>query len=226
MDIEIVVPRGGDCPYRERAWEWVRGQYETEHPDWALTEAPAPEGEWCKAAAVNPVVEASNGKIVVQADADLWCDGLMEAVEVVERGASWSVPHLKVHRLSQGGTEAVLTGEHWRPQTLTQRPYQGFLGGGIVVARKEVFLQARLDPRFRNWGSEDEAHAFALGCLFGKPWRGTADLIHLFHPPQERDNRRWGSRESWHLRRRYFEARRNPEAMRALLEEARCPSPA
>lgn len=220
--VAVVVPWRPGCPHRERGWQWLRGAYAATHPDWDVVEAQAPSGPWIKALAVAPAIEASEAEIIIQADADCFTDGLLDAVQAVEDGAGWAVPHLKVHRLSEEGTEAVYTGKDWRGQKLMQRPYQGFLGGGIVVARREVFEAAPLDRRFISWGSEDEAHAFALRCLFGKPWRGSAGLVHLFHPPQERETRRWGSRESWALRRRYFDARRDPAAMCALLEEARC----
>lgn len=226
MSVAVLIPwRGGD-PYRERAWEYVRSFYAEHHPDWQVVEAPAPEGPWRKGAAVNPAVEGSDAEIIVQADADCFTEGLVDAVRAIEDGVGWAVPHALVHRLSAEGTAAVFAGNDWRGQKLVQRPYQGFLGGGILVARREVFEAVPLDPRFEGWGSEDESHALALNALFGRPWRGTADLVHLFHPPQERESRRRGSRESWALRRRYFGARRDPAAMRALLEEARCPSTA
>lgn len=225
--VAVVVPFRGGCPYRERAWEWVRERYAEAHPDWELVEAPAPEGSWCKAAAVSPAVEASDAEIVIQADADIWCDGLERAVYAVICGqADWAVPHQMVHRLSEEGTAVVLAGEPWEAQPVAQRPYGGILGGGFVVARREALEAARLDPRFIGWGGEDEAQACALNALYGRPWRGTADLLHLWHPPQERLTRRRGSQESWQLRCRYFAARRDAVAMRELLEEGRCLSPA
>ena len=175
---------------------------------------------------MNPAIEVSRAEIVIQADADVWCDGLREAVDAVEAGAGWAVPHKLVHRLSEDGTEAVLAGADWRGQPMDQKPYEGILGGGIVVARRDVLLDVPLDSRFVGWGQDDEAHALGLNALYGDPWRGTADLVHLWHPPQSRVSRRKGSRESWKLRRRYWEARRKPEAMRALLKEGRCPQSA
>jgi hypothetical protein len=228
LRVAIVVPLGGTCPHRKRAWAWVRGRYAEHHADWEVIEAPVRDGEWCKGAAVNPVVaEIEDGEIVIQADADCWTDGLAEAVAAVEDGVGWAVPHRFVHRLSEGATAAVLGGEDWREQTDLGRPaYEGLLGGGIVVTRAETLRAAPLDPRFLSWGQEDESHAYALDCLFGTPWRGIANLVHLYHPPQPRASRRKGSAESWELRRRYRRASLDPDAMSALLEEARCPSPA
>jgi hypothetical protein len=226
MGIEVVVPWRPGCHHRERAWRWVHHCYERLHPTWQITEARAPEGEWCKAGAVNPALDRSEAEIVILADADCWCDGLIAAVEAIRDGAGWAVPHLHVHRLSEGGTAAVLEGADWCSQAFDQQPYRGVLGGGMVVARREHLLEAPIDPRFIGWGQEDEAHALALNALFGQPWRGTADLIHLYHPPQDRQSRRRGSKASWDLRRRYASVRRQPNAMRSLLEEARCHSPA
>lgn len=69
-------------------------------------------------------------------------------------------------------------------------------------------------------GQEDESWALALTCLHGQPWRGDADLIHLYHPPAPRVSRRKGSPESWALYRRYRDAARDRAAMSRLVKEA------
>jgi hypothetical protein len=222
MDVAVVVPFRGGCPYRERAWEWVQARYVEHHPDWEVIEAPAPEGPWSKGAAVNPVVGECEAEIVIQADADVWCNGLERAVYALVCGqASWAMPHRLVHRLGEEGTAAVLGGTEWRVQTdFAQRPYEGLWGGGVLVARREVLVDCPIDTRFQTWGQEDESWALALHCLYGKGWRGTADLVHLFHPPADRENRRYGSKAGRALYARYRKARRDPEQMRALIAEA------
>jgi len=208
VSVEIVVPWRAGCPHRERAWELVRGRYaEIAYP---VVEAPGPD-PWNKALAVMPALERSTADIVVVADADVWCDGLVRAVQAVEDGAPWAIPYLLVHRLDA----------ERKPE---QRPYAGMAGGGIVVAPRETLLDVPLDPRFVGWGQEDQCWGWALHALAGPPWRGDADLVHYYHPPQKRLNRKRGSNESWALRRRYLAARRDPAAMRALLEESRVPS--
>lgn len=69
-------------------------------------------------------------------------------------------------------------------------------------------------------GQEDESWAIALATLAGPPWRGEADLIHLWHPPERRMSRRKGSPESWALYHRYREAAGDRAAMKELLKEA------
>lgn len=220
MRVAVVVPFRSGCPWRERAWRYVRGRLE-QHSDWQIIEASASQGPWCKAAAVNPVVEQVDAEIVIQADADCFTDGLQEAIEAVEAGAPWAIPHEMVSRLTEEATERVLAGADWRDRPLVQRPYRGIAGGGFVVASREVLQAVPLDRRFIGWGQDDEAHALALQTLVGEPWRGTAPLVHLWHPPQERMTRNRGSQESWALRRRYARAKNDPAAMAALIEESR-----
>lgn len=117
-----------------------------------MVEAPAPAGPWCKAAAVTPAVAASEADIVAVVDADCWVPGLAEAVEAVEVGAAWSLPHLRVHRLAEEATTAVLAGADFEGQKLAQRPYAGIIGGGAVVARREVIEAHPMDQRFTGWG--------------------------------------------------------------------------
>jgi hypothetical protein len=223
MRVSVVVPLAGDCPYRARAWAWLRPRF----AGWDVIEARAPASTaWRKGGAVNPALAACESDVVVLSDADVWCEELAAAVAAVAAGAPWAVPHRDIHRLSAAGTEAVLRGDYWRAQDLAQPPYRGLLGGGIVVAPLEVLLSVPIDNRFAGWGQEDECHARALCALVGQPWRGEADLVHLWHPPQPRLSRRRGSPASWALRGRYHQARNDPCAMRALIEEGRDACPA
>lgn len=220
MPVCVVVPWRAGCPYRERAWEWVAGRYADRHPDWRVLRAPGQSGgAWIKAQTVSPAIEATDAQIVVVADADCWTEGLTEAVEQIEAGAAWAIPHLLVHRLTDTATMGLLAG---RPAgECEQPPYEGIPGGGLVVATRDVLRSVPLDRRFVGWGQEDESWGHALTVLLGPPWRGTADLLHLWHPPQERADRVRGNQDGWRLRRRYLKARRDPALMRALVEEGR-----
>lgn len=156
-----------------------------------------------------PAVKRAPDGIVVAADADVTCEGLAAAVTAVEAGTAWAVPHDRVVRLAADG------------HSHAERPYAPMIGGGIVVAHRDVLLDAPLDARFTGWGQEDECWGRALSCLYGKPWQGHADLVHFWHPPQERLSRGIGSDAGMALRRRYRKARNDPQAMRELLQEAR-----
>lgn len=185
-----------------------------------------PNGPWSKGAAIAPHV-ADSRDVVVIADADCWCDGVNAAVEAVAAGhADWAAPHTKVHRLTEKSTDYLLAGCQV-PTSLAiepcgvngDEPYNGFVGGGIVVVRRDVLLEVPFDPRFLGWGGEDASWRDAMLTLVGPPWRGRDPLFHLWHPPQPRRDRKVGSRESAALRTRYVQANRRPSKMRALLAE-------
>lgn len=217
-DARIVVPFQGEDPDRIRALRYVRhslpwptsiGQLNSDEP-------------WCKAEAVRLGIGAvSDCEVLVVHDADVECIGLGEAILKVAAGAPWAIPHRDVYRLTREQTDDhIMSGgmvEAKRPYD--RPPYRGFAGGGIVVLRRELYGACPLDPRFLGWSGEDESWAKALTCLYGKPWRGTAPLVHLWHPPQERLTTRWGSQEARALAGRYTGACRSRGRMRELLAE-------
>lgn len=214
---EVLVAWRPSSPERLAAWEWARGRYR-----WPVRLCEAPGGPWCKARAINPSLAARDpAQVVVVTDADVWSEGVEDAVAAVEDGAAWAIPHRDVHRLTRDATAAVLAGADWRGAPLEQAPYRGVRGGGYVVARAETLLRAPLDARFAGWGQEDVSWGLALHTLFGQPWRGDADLVHLWHPPQARMTRKYGSEAGRSLWRRYARAFGNPDEMQALIGEAR-----
>lgn len=218
MTVEVIVPWRGGCSHRENALEWVATRY-----PWPLTVALAPPGPWCKAAAILPAAQASRAAVLVIADGDVWCDQTAEAIAAVEAGAPWALPHTRVRRLTRTSTRWLLAGHEPDPgYDVEERPYRGLMGGGITVLPRETYLDIPLDPRFTGWGQEDASWGIALCTLAdGDRWRGTSDLIHLWHPPQHRLSRQIGSPEGEELHRRYQLAQNDPAAMRALIEEAR-----
>jgi hypothetical protein len=218
---EVVVSwRPGD-PQREANLRWVLAKWAT--TGWPVTLNGADDGHgWCRANDVTPMVEASDADVIVVADADVWCEGIFDAVTAVEQGTPWAVPHLMLCRLSEQATANVLDGappEH--QDDFAERPYKGHPAGTLFVIRRGVYLDCPLDPRFVNWGNEDDALSLALDLLHGKHWRGSEPCWHLFHQPQSRRSRGVGNQANLQLYRRYKSARSNPERMRALVDEGR-----
>ena len=143
--VEVIVPFAGGCPYRKKALEFTRQRY-----PWPVTIAEGGE-PWSKGAALRPAIEASTADILVVSDADCWTDGLPAAIEAVEQGAAFAIPHRRVIRLSEESTgHYMTTGEVRHP--FDRRPYTGMAGGGFVVARREVIASIPPDPRFTGWG--------------------------------------------------------------------------
>lgn len=223
MTVSVLVPYRPDGEHRDRAWAWVREWWAREHPDWQVVEGKCPDGPWVKAAAVADALSRADGDVLVVADADVWCDGVSDAVNAVRQGtALWAVPHSKVHRLSETATTAVLAGAQPGPVLggLARHPYLGVQGGGMTVLPADLYRETPLDPRYRGWGQEDESWGIALTTIAGRSWRGTSNLWHLWHRPSPRLNRHIGSTDTWALHVRYqYAAKTGPSAMRALLDE-------
>lgn len=221
----VVVPWRA-TPERARLWAFLRARWEAAYPGWELLEAGCPDdGPWRKGVAVAEGVDRASHEVIVVADADVWCDGVVTAAAVVADGsAGWAIPHHLLRRLTAIATDEVLASGAWPTVrtsfTYAERPYVGHPGGGIVVLTREVYRRAPIDPRFAGWGDEDNAWAVALRLLAGREWRGTDDLWHLWHPPQPRQSRSHGSSASAALLRRYMAAKASPRTMAALIAEA------
>lgn len=199
--ISVLVP-WRPSPERQRVWDALRPRWEA--LGYEVIEGTC-VGPWSKGTAVAEALARASHKVLVVADADVWCDGLEWATAEVYGGSPWAIPHYRVVRLGPDGNRA-------------ERPYPGVAGGGLVVLARETYEQCPIDPRFEGWGQEDEAWGHALRTLYGKPRRGLADLTHYWHPPQQRQNRAIGSPEGAALLRRYLAAR-TPQAIREILQE-------
>lgn len=221
MSISILVPfadRG--CEWRARAWGYVRNHYTTNHPDWELVVGAGDDDPWSKGAAIADALDRCTGDTLVLADADSWIDpdALRRAVSA---SAAWAVPHGKVYRLSQRGTERLYAGTLQRGHTV-RTPYIGPAGGGIVVVSRSAFeIVGGIDRRFLGWGGEDVSLGWALDTLIGPYTRIGAPLYHLWHPHPAPNLR--GSPEAEALVARYRAARRDPQAMAALVAEHSTP---
>lgn len=212
------------CEWRQRAWAWLQPRL---HDLGAVVEGDgATPGGYSRTRAILDGAAKTDADVLVITDADVWVDDLAETIErAVQHG--WAVPHRLIHRLSPESTEKVLAGADWRGLPLStdnhqdSRPYTGHEAGTLLAVRRDVLELAPPDPRFVGWGSEDDAWAYALRCLVGTPWRGRADLVHLWHPAQPRDSREIGNQANDRLLRRYIDAHQDAAAMSALLAEAR-----
>ena len=237
----VVVPWRDGCDHRRRALAWTLPRLERAADQVLIGELPA-EAPWCKAAAVAAALPEVTGDVLAIVDADLGIDDelwLQRCVTALVVGHDWAMPHGPVWRLGPAGTDRVVAGDapdDWvtpkvvtdsklgRSDLLDQPPYNGFDGGGCVVLPTELYERVPLDPRFVGWGQEDEAWAHALSTLAGEPWRGEANLWHLWHPPQPRMDRRWGSPASEALGRRYEAASGDPDTMADLVAEITAPT--
>jgi hypothetical protein len=226
--VSVVIPyRGDDGGHRDRALAWVLRWWEAQHPAWQVAVGYCPPGPWCKGAALADgltELDSTDGVVVV-ADADMITDGVGAAVSHVQAAGGWAVPHRLLHRLTETATACLMArppaGVTRPPDTSTcEAPYEGFAGGSMTVVSRDLLDQVPIDPRFQGWGQQDEAWAVDLDTVAGPAWRGTADIWHLWHPPQQRESRRWGSPINRALLREHLVARQQGST-RALLAEVR-----
>jgi hypothetical protein len=213
--VSVIIPWRPGCPHREASRDWLVSKIETDHPDWQIVETDHPGDDWSKAEAIILGIERSYGDVIVVHDADVWSDGTMEAIQMVRQGQPWAMPHQRVIRLDERASIAWRDGSRGTMvvRNTAERPYQGVLGGGIVVLPRSTAEMYPPDRRFRGWGGEDESWAFMLETLVGPVWRGRHDLIHLWHPPQARRTRSHGSQANTDLAAQYRAARGNVEVM-------------
>lgn len=226
----VLIPWGGCDPHRLNALRWVTARYET--LGWQVQLGTCPDGPWCKAAAVADALQHATSDRLVIADADAWCDQIVEAVAALDTH-QWAIPHRLVHRLSLAATEGLLAGGGPPvpppASALDNPPYYGTIGGGIVAIRRDTYEQIPMDPRFRGWGGEDHAWGIALQKLAGRRWQGTGHLLHLWHPPQPEAPEVRGPRArqtipdpaNRALDRRYRDAKVSTRRMQSLAQEAR-----
>lgn len=231
MTTAVLVPWQPGCPHREAAWRFVRSWWETR--DFEVIEGShGPLEGYSRSQAILDAASRCDADLLVIADADVFLAGDIAPALLAAHEHGWAVPHLLLHRLSPESTRDVYAGADWRGLPLSTdnsqdcRPNVGHEAGTLLVVRHDVLEQAPPDARFTMWGQEDDAWALALRCLIGLPWRGDADLVHLWHPPQPRLNRQIGSAANKALLDRYKAARRDPDRMRALIGEVTtCPTP-
>lgn len=215
MTAAVVIPWMGGCEWRERALAFARPTW------WWPTFIGSCTGEWNKAKAVADAVGQLPDEVdvLVVADADVCIDQITVGLAIEQAAlGKWVVPHGEVRRLTAEATENLYAGRPISDLDFEDR-YRGVAGGGVVVVRRDLYEQVPLDPRFVGWGQQDTSWGFAMLTLLGREVRFDSPLIHLWHPPQERKNRRIGSEHNARLQGRYVAAKTSQRRMRALLAE-------
>jgi hypothetical protein len=228
VTVSVLVPfNEGECEQRDRVWEWVHERLELQLPDAHVIIAGDDDPPWSKGTAVRNCLRYARGDVIVVHDADSTVDNLADAVEVVEMGAAWCVPHSRIVRLNEHTTGQWLTRPvpHRLP-AVTARHRERYAkpsvhGGGVTVLQRKILEDVPVDPRFRGWGGEDLAWGRALGTLHGEAVQLQTDLIHLWHPPRPEHWMVKGTvlPETQALADRYCQANGDPAAVRRLLAE-------
>lgn len=225
MTVSILIPYTNPtgCAHRQAARSYILDHYATHHPDWQIVEGDSGT-PWSKGAALASAASRAGGDVFLIADADSFTDPdvVADGVQRVVDTNGWVVPHRGVYRLDKQFTADVLAGSPPRPSRTCRAPYMGVAGGGITIVPRSVWdTVGGIDPRFEGWGGEDLAFGWALETLIGPCERLRAPLWHLWHPLEPKGRKRRGSPASEALAGRYRDALGHPEAMRALVDEAK-----
>lgn len=224
--VAVVFPYRAGCPHRDMAFRWVKAWWGDMFPDWRVVVGESPDGPFSRTAAILDGASKVSADVLVVADADVivGVPHVLAAVHGAMRDG-WAKPHRLIHRLSGESTDRFMAGSDWRGLPLStdnrqdSKPYEGNATGTMALFRRDVFDTVPPDPRFRGWGQEDLAWCAALTGLCGPHWQGEGDLVHLWHPPQERKSRAIGNEHNVALWQRYATAK--PARLRELVEEAR-----
>jgi len=223
--IRVVIPFGGDDPYRVASLRWVTEHLTAMFPDATIAVGRC-EGVWSKAVAVADAIDPdwADTDILIVHDADVWIPQLDQTIRFLTH-RPWVVPHRIVKRLNEDLSVKVLAGQvpftGLGKQGWDQPPYSGVAGGGCVALPLSTYRHVPLDPRFEGWGQEDESWGFALTTMVGAPWRDEHSLHHFWHPHPPRLSRRIGSTAGERLANQYRAARRDPILMEHVLSAAR-----
>ena len=199
-NVTLIIPSDfSSSEQRLRIWKFLESMWRNKYPDWEIILGTC-EGTWRKGVAISNAVEKARNGVVIIADADVWLENVEETFsELIKHPVV--KPFGKVARINKDITELILSGKVNMRSLNTnakgacvREVYESKVLGGMVVSLKEFVLRVPVDPRFYNWGWEDEAWFSAVRCLEGDISLDYSDkvLSHLWHPiavPNERLNK-------------------------------------
>jgi hypothetical protein len=218
--VAVIVPYRPSCKDRERAWELVGSHLASLFSATNLVIADHDGEPYSKALAVMTAAQQIDADIVVVHDADVITNHLPLVIAQLGKRWRWAIPHTTVARLSCEQTEDYYNGV--MPElSASDEFHTGVMGGGVVAVFRDDLLRIPFDVRFKGWGGEDTSWGKAMRTLVGEPFRHTSTLIHLWHQPQQRINRAYGSEETLERMLKYCDAFRNPIQMQELVNDAR-----
>ena len=229
----VIIPFRPDSPERSDALGWVKRRWK-QRGCVPIISTDRNEHPWCKAAAIDHAIKfLSRGEMpeqIIIGDADCWTDRIgKDTVPLLNEWHDWGTPHRRVVRLSREYTRQIIVNDEWPEldrSNVEEWPYTALrAAGGVVILKREVWDRVPMDPRFLGWGFEDIAWWYALRTLVGIPWRGKADLFHLWHPRQESMDRTErsinGNPANAELAERYIKALHRPVQMQEIVDEAK-----
>lgn len=175
----VISYRDKGCPHRSAAFDYTLAYYQ------GFIDEIIVEGQGARPEALNLAIGRASGDVIVQADADsLVNPGMLGFAVVWATEPGLIVPFERYLYLTPLATERVLAGA----DPFTMGPDDcivsghGGVGNVTVFSRETWERSGRYDERFRTWGGDDAAFAYAAEAFCAPTRRLEGDMVHLWHP--------------------------------------------
>jgi len=231
--ITIVVPYRPSSEERISNWNFLKNKLKKELyrlKVQGILEVDSPTQEWNKPLAIaNGVLQVDTPYTAIM-DSDVWIPGIRQVLSYVDRNkVPYVIPHHRTYRLNNQYSSWVkrnaidlnnvisVTGA----RNLSEQAKKSMPGGGCVVVKTRILRNAvPFDPRHPSWGNEDHDWWIAARTMIGIPVDFRLSLIHLYHKPQFRVSRQFGSAQDELLHKKYKAAYMKKLLMEEILLQA------
>lgn len=225
MRVAIVVPRRADNGRRDQLWEYVKGRWTDEHPDWPIFEGQhdVDEGPFNRSVAINRAAAAAGDwDIAIIADSDSFVgkEQIDAAVDTCARTGQMTLAYNRFCYLSRQMSDAIMSGwiGDWYPGVEWYLP--GSCSSMVVVSRPVWDESEGFDEGFIAWGMEDVAFSHKAQTFGGGLQRIAGEVWHLHHPPAPHTN----DENNVPRMERFAMASYDKVAMKALMEQLKLES--
>lgn len=215
--VTVCVPFRGGALDREIHADYVAARLREMLPD-ADHLVVDVDGEFSRARVRNEAVRRAGSGVVVLCDADTIPEKqpLLDAIAGAAQDGRLHLPYTRYRALSPEGTLAVYArGVHPADAPVEEESRRPI--GGVWVISVDAWWQAGgMDEQFLGWGFEDDAFHAAANILLGETVRHEGAITHLHHTSaaNPRSTQYRANRARY---QQYSRARRDPDAMRALV---------
>lgn len=224
MRVAVVIPwRGGDT-HRARSFEFVKRHLALVATyDMCMFIVDSGHARFHRGASRNLGVDLALEAacdVAVVCDADTVPDylALAAAIDGALEDGLLHLPYRRYRALTATGSRRYMRGaDPLRCQA--ELDWEASTGGVLVIRPQRWRDAGGMDERFTCWGYEDTSFRIACDALLGPTVRHEGMIVHLWHPSTQ--DRGTPERDLGHrLALRYDAAEGDPDAVRALLQEA------
>ena len=224
MSAVLLVPRRAGEPYRDASWHWNRARWEELlGSDCSIVEGEHDDGgPFNRSAAINAAARAAGDwtvALIVDGDAFVSSRQAIAAINAAARTGELVLGYELYKKLNRSGSEKIMSGYAGSWEAFVTTTLTDSCSSAVAVRRDLWDAVDGFDEGFVGWGWEDVAFVIACTGYAGRR-RIPGDLWHLWHPRSaERQEKSPTFPANKARAARYKQARKDPGAVRALLEE-------